>query len=126
MPDLDGGGELTAEEMSDRALVRRNVDVIRIDAELRGLVERRRRRLEDQFSAAPLPVDGERLLKLTGERQRRLLARLGLEAGDVLMRVDDEWVVAGDNPLFERLAGSGATSLVIMRRGIPRLLDYQP
>ena len=39
------------------------------------------------------------------------------------MRINDAWVVAGRNPLVGTVAGDTPATLVIIRRGIPRLID---
>lgn len=108
---------------SDRALVTEHVHTLALDGAFVRRLAAARGEVEAQFSAAPLDVAGKRLLKLTGESQRDLLARLGLEAGDVLMRVDDEWVYEGRNTLVPAIADGLPVTLVVVRRGIPRLIE---
>jgi predicted DsbA family dithiol-disulfide isomerase len=108
---------------SDRALVREHVATLRLDAELLAALRASRAAVEAQFSPTPLDVAGKHFLKLTGAAHRDLLARLGLEPGDVLMRVNDAWVFAGDNTLVEAATGPLPATVVVMRRGIPHLLE---
>jgi predicted DsbA family dithiol-disulfide isomerase len=108
---------------SDRALVREHVATLYLDAGIRATLRASRAAVEAQFSATPLDVDGEHLLKLTGTAHRDLLARLGLEPGDVLMRVNDAWVFAGENTLVAAATGPLPATVVVMRRGFPHLLE---
>lgn len=80
--------------------------------------------------AAPLEptraeFGGERLLKLRRVERDGLWDRLGLEAGDVLLAVDGEFVTADRNPFFEALAAGGTVRVIVMRRGRPRRFEYR-
>jgi protein-disulfide isomerase/type II secretory pathway component PulC len=113
-----------AAEPSDRALVGRNSRTIPLDAATRDRVATRRRRLAAQFSPGDLDVDGRKLLKLTGTDEARLLARLGLEPGDVVMRVNDAWTFFGEERLWDALVAGPPATVVVMRKGLPRLLEF--
>jgi protein-disulfide isomerase/type II secretory pathway component PulC len=108
---------------SDRALVRENVSTLTIDDALVARLLAARPEMDAQFTPGSLEVEGKRLLKLTGKEHADLFARLGLEAGDVLMRVNDEWVYQGRNTLVDEIAAGPSVTLVIVRRGIPRLVE---
>jgi protein-disulfide isomerase len=109
--------------MSDRALVRENVSVLRLDRSLRRRIVARRTELESQFSPVSLEVEGKKLLKLTGDEHGGLLASLGLHENDVIMRVNDAWVWDGNNTLFGQIERSLPVTVVIMRKGYPRLIE---
>jgi protein-disulfide isomerase len=108
---------------SDRALVRENVSTLTIDGALVARLVAARPEMDAQFTPGSLEVEGKRLLKLTGSEHAELFARLGLEAGDVLMRVNDEWVYQGRNTLVEKIAAGLPVTLVVVRRGLPRLVE---
>lgn len=108
---------------SDRALVQENVIDLFLDLDLQRRVSRRRASMARQLTPAPLDVDGERLLKLTGSEDSELFAALGLQANDVLMRVNDQWVFDGKNSLFDAIEKGAPATIVVMRRGVPYLID---
>jgi predicted DsbA family dithiol-disulfide isomerase/type II secretory pathway component PulC len=112
--------------MSDRALVRENVFTLPLSEDLRRRILAAREDMARQLTAAPLDVDGEKLLKLTGNGRAELWAGLGMEPNDVLVRANDNWIFAGKNGLFDALAAGGPATVVVMRRGIPYLLDLVP
>jgi 2-hydroxychromene-2-carboxylate isomerase len=61
--------------------------------------------------------DGHRLLKLGEVEPGDLYEGLGLEAGDLIMLVDGEWLTDRQNPLWEALETRDAITLVFVRRG---------
>ncbi|MFT4570612.1 MAG: type II secretory pathway component PulC/protein-disulfide isomerase [Hyphomicrobiaceae bacterium] len=109
--------------LSDRALVRKNVTVLPFNADMRARVAANRENMVAQLTPAPLDVDGERLLKLTGSEHLDLFASLGLQPNDVIVRANDEWIFDGRNGLFDAIATGKAVTVVVMRRGIPYLID---
>lgn len=111
---------------TDRALVTEHVHSVPIDPTLGAEFAKARAGIEAQFTPAALDMDGKRLLKLTGTEHTALLARVGLEPGDALVRINDAWVFHGDNPLVDAVGSETPTTLVIVRRGIPRLIELRP
>jgi type II secretory pathway component PulC len=112
--------------ISDRALVTEHVVSLPLAPDLLERIRGDRAALERQLTPGELEVDGTHLLKITGTEYSDVFERLGLERGDVVMRVNDQWVHEKANHLFTTLAAGGATTVVIVRRGIPRLIELQP
>ena len=69
-------------------------------------------------------VEGLHLIKLKDIDDQRFYSSLGLKSGDVIMRVNDEWVHEAQNNLFAVLSDEQEVSLVLMRRGLPVHLRY--
>jgi protein-disulfide isomerase len=61
--------------------------------------------------------DGHRLLKLAEVEPGDLYQGLGLEAGDLIMLVDGEWLTDRQNPLWTALETRDEITLVFVRRG---------
>jgi len=80
--------------------------------------------LEAHFQAAEHEVEGVRLTKLSGVEQSEFYQTLGLQEGDVLMRVNEQWVHEAQNTLFESLETGTRVSVVLVRRGLPVQLVY--
>lgn len=80
--------------------------------------------LEAHFQAAEHEVEGVRLTKLTGVQQSEFYQTLGLQEGDVLMRVNEQWVHEAQNNLFESLDKGSRVSVVLVRRGLPMQMVY--
>jgi type II secretion system protein C len=112
--------------ISDRALVTEHVVSLPLAPDLLERIRGDRAALERQLTPGELEVDGTHLLKITGTEYPDVFERLGMERGDVVMRVNDQWVHEKANHLFTTLAAGGATTVVIVRRGIPRLIELQP
>jgi type II secretion system protein C len=123
-PPSDPGAEASA--VSDRALVTEHVVSLPLAPDLVARIRRERAALERQLTPGDLEVDGTHLLKLTGTDYAAVFERLGLERGDVVMRVNDRWVHEKANRLFATLAQGGPATVVIVRRGIPRLIELHP
>jgi type II secretory pathway component PulC len=80
--------------------------------------------LEMHFEAAEHEVEGVRLTKLTGVEQSEFYQTLGFQQGDVLMRVNDQWVHEAQNDLFDALSKEKRISVVLVRKGLPVHLMY--
>ena len=80
--------------------------------------------LEAHFQAAAHEVEGVRLTKLKDVEQSEFYRTLGLQEGDVLMRVNDQWVHEAQNNLFESLEKGTRVSVVLVRRGLPVHMVY--
>ncbi len=110
---------------TDRALVTGTVVTVAVDESTLRLIARLRPELERQLGPTDLVLDGHRMLKLSGEEHTDVLARVGLEPGDGLMRVNDEWVYEGRNTLFEAIGHGLPVTVVVMRKGFPRLIELK-
>jgi len=80
--------------------------------------------LEQHFYNAEHVVEGHHLVKLDEITDQRFYNTLGFKTGDVLLRVNDQWVHEGQNPLWDSLAKSEAVTVVLMRGGYPVRYDY--
>jgi hypothetical protein len=84
----------------------------------------RQSELEKNFIAADLEVEGNHLLKLKSDELDTFYTQLGMQAGDVVMRVNDEWVHDHYNTLWEALRSGSRVEISLMRRGLPVHLVY--
>jgi len=80
--------------------------------------------LEQHFYNADHVVEGYHLVKLDEITDQRFYNTLSFKTGDVLLRVNDQWVHEGQNPLWDSLAKEEKVSVVIMRGGYPVRYDY--
>ena len=80
--------------------------------------------LESHFKPAEHEVEGVRLTKLAGVGQNEFYQTLGLQEGDVLMRVNEQWVHESQNDLFASLENAERVSVVLVRKGLPVHLVY--
>lgn len=84
-----------------------------------------RQELEKHIQNAEHVVNGlYNLVKLKDVEQQPFYVTLGLQEGDVLMQVNEEWVHSGQNPLWTALALEEPITLIIMRNGLPIRYDY--
>jgi len=81
--------------------------------------------LEKRFYNAEHVVEGHHLIKLAGIDNDRFYTTLGIKSGDVLMRVNDQWVHEHQNPLWDSLAREQSVSIILMRKGLPVRYDYK-
>lgn len=81
--------------------------------------------LESHFKPAEHEVEGVRLSKLSGVGQSEFYQTLGLQEGDVLMRVNEQWVHESQNDLFTLLENAEQVSVVLVRKGLPVHLVYR-
>jgi len=80
--------------------------------------------LEQHFYNADHVVEGHHLIKLNEIVDQRFYNTLGFKTGDVLLRVNDQWVHSGQNPLWDSLAKEEKVTVMIMRGGYPVRYDY--
>ncbi len=85
----------------------------------------RQEELEVFFYAAEHEVDGVHLLKLNDIENQDFYKTLGLRSGDVILRVNEQFVHDSHNPLWETLQNEEAVKLLIMRKGFPVRYDYK-
>ena len=83
-----------------------------------------RAELEGKFVEAELEVDGHKLLRLEDIADSEFFAALGLEEGDVVVRVNDSWVHSGENQLWDALTSGQVVDVTFMRNGLPQRLQY--
>jgi protein-disulfide isomerase len=81
--------------------------------------------LESHFHAAEHEVEGVRLTKLKGVAESEFYQTLGLQEGDVLMRINEQWVHEAQNDLFEFLETGDTVAVVLVRKGLPVHLVYR-
>lgn len=81
--------------------------------------------LEAHFQPAEHEVEGVRLAKLSGVSQSEFYQTLGLQEGDVVMRVNEQWVHESQNDLFTALENGEQVSVVLVRKGLPVHLVYR-
>jgi len=81
--------------------------------------------LERHFYNAEHIVEGNHLIKLNNVDDQRFYTTLGLKTGDVIMRINDEWVHESQNPLWATLQKNESVTLTVMRKGLPYRYDYQ-
>jgi len=81
--------------------------------------------LQSHFQAGTHKVDGVHLVKLKGIERNGFYRMLGLQEGDVVLRVNDEWVHDQHNPLWEMLESQEHITLTVMREGLPKRYDYK-
>jgi len=81
--------------------------------------------LQSYFQAGTHEVDGVHLVKLKGIERNGFYRMLGLQEGDVVLRVNNEWVHDQHNPLWEMLESQEHITLTVMREGLPRRYDYK-
>jgi len=80
--------------------------------------------LQAHFEPAEHVVEGVHILKLAGVAENTFYQTLGLEDGDVVLRVNNEWVHEAQNTLFASLEEGGQVDVVLMRKGLPVHLKY--
>mgnify|MGYP000276404466 CR=1 FL=1 len=80
--------------------------------------------LEAHFEAAELVVEGVHIMKLQGIDQNKFYQTLGLVNGDVVLRVNNQWVHETQNNLFAELENEQQVDVVLMRNGLPKRFKY--
>ncbi|GLQ32649.1 thioredoxin domain-containing protein [Litoribrevibacter albus] len=80
--------------------------------------------LEEHFQPASHKVEGQSLLKLSDVQQQEFYQTLGLQEGDVVLRVNDAWVYDGQNTLWETLDQEKDVTIQLIRHGLPVRYDY--
>ncbi|OZG74649.1 hypothetical protein BTA51_06590 [Hahella sp. CCB-MM4] len=80
--------------------------------------------LATRFHSAEHEVEGFRLMRLESVSDMEFFQVLGLQDNDVLLRVGDEWLHEGQNPLWDSLSHlvdePGSVSLMYFRNGLPQ------
>jgi protein-disulfide isomerase len=84
-----------------------------------------RPQLERHIQNAEHLVEGHHLVRLTEVESQPFYTTLGLKSGDVLMRVGEEWVHEGQNPLWDALRHQETVAIILMRNGYPVHYHYK-
>jgi len=80
--------------------------------------------LEQQLEPTPHEVEGHALLKLNGNEVDNFYQTLGIQPGDVIVRVNDQWVHQGNNPLWDLLQREERVTVSLIRKGMPVHLAF--
>ena len=80
--------------------------------------------LASHFEPAEHKVEGVHIMRLKDVSQNDFYQTLGLKNGDVVLRVNNEWVHEAQNNLFASLEDDEQVDVVLMRKGLPIHLKY--
>lgn len=80
--------------------------------------------LASHFQNAEHVVEGVHLLKLHKVDKSDFYQVLGLQTGDVVLQVNEEWVHEEQNTLWQSLQSESKITLLVMRGGFPIRYDY--
>lgn len=80
--------------------------------------------LEQQLHSTVHEVDGHSLLKLHKAEIDTFYETLGMQPGDVIVRVNDQWIYEGNNPLWDLLQKEEQVTISLIRRGLPVHLAF--
>jgi protein-disulfide isomerase len=84
-----------------------------------------RKALDRKLEGSAGVFSGQRLLKLRTVEEGDFYARLGLQAGDVLMLVDGQFVTREQGSLWDAFEQGEGVTLLFMRRGLPHTYEYR-
>lgn len=85
----------------------------------------RQSELEQDFQLTEGQFEDKSLVKLSKDDIDPFYKTLGMEPGDVIMRVNDEWVHEQSNTLFQTLANEEQVTISVMRKGKPVHFAFQ-
>lgn len=80
--------------------------------------------LEQQLHSTVHEVDGHSLLKLQKAEIDTFYETLGMQPGDVIVRVNDQWIYEGNNPLWDLLQKEEQVTISLIRKGLPVHLAF--
>ena len=84
----------------------------------------RQQELEHSLKLTESKIEGHALVKLE-ENVDDFYTTLGMQPGDVLVRINDEWIHENNNTLFQTLANEPKVTLSVMRKGLPVHFAYE-
>ena len=84
----------------------------------------RQQDLEKQLNPTEHEVEGHALLKLDQQNIDGFYQTLGMEPGDVIVRVNDQWIYEGNNPLWDLLQKEERVTVSLIRKGLPVHLAF--
>ena len=85
----------------------------------------RQTELEESLFHTQGKIDGKALVKLDKESIDEFYSSLGMMPGDVIMRVNDDWIHEESNTLFQSLANEEKVTISVMRKGLPVHLAFE-
>jgi len=117
--DTVAAGANAEDERSDARLVPPRVSPMPVYLDRERVRERIADRVALSASLQPvsMTVDGYRLLKLDEVPPGSVYELLGLQAGDVIVMVNEQPIHEGDNPLWDVLDREAEVRVRVMRRG---------
>jgi protein-disulfide isomerase/type II secretory pathway component PulC len=75
--------------------------------------------LASYLKSAEHVVEGNHVIRLEESEESEFYQTLGFRNGDVLTRVNEEWVHDGQNGLWDALRNQSSFNIILMRRGYP-------
>lgn len=81
--------------------------------------------LEESLFHTDGKIEGKALVKLNKESIDEFYSSLGMMPGDVIMRVNDDWIHEESNTLFQSLANEEKVTISVMRKGLPVHLAFE-
>jgi len=85
----------------------------------------RQEELEASLFLTEAKVEGKSLVKLNHNEIDNFYTSLGMKPGDVIMRVNDQWIHEGNNVLFQSLSNEERVTISVMRKGLPVHLAFE-
>jgi len=85
----------------------------------------RQEELEESLFHTDGKIEGKSLVKLKKESIDEFYSSLGMMPGDVIMRVNDDWIHEESNTLFQSLANEEKVTISVMRKGLPVHLAFE-
>ena len=79
----------------------------------------RQTELEESLSLTENKMEGKSLVKLHAQEIDSFYTSLGMLPGDVILRVNDQWIHEENNSLFQSLAHDEKVMVSVMRNGLP-------
>ncbi len=79
----------------------------------------RQTELEESLNLTENKMEGKSLVKLNDQDIDSFYTSLGMLPGDVILRVNDQWIHEENNSLFQSLASEEEVLVSVMRNGLP-------
>jgi hypothetical protein len=79
----------------------------------------RQTELEESLNLTENKMEGKSLVKLNPEDIDEFYTSLGMQPGDVILRVNGQWIHEENNSLFQSLANEESVTVSVMRNGLP-------
>jgi len=79
----------------------------------------RQTELEESLNLTENKMEGKSLVKLNDQDIDGFYTSLGMLPGDVILRVNDQWIHEENNSLFQSLASEEEVKVSVMRNGLP-------
>ena len=79
----------------------------------------RQSELEESLHLTESQIEGKSLVKLNRDEIDDFYTSLGMKPGDVIVRVNDEWIHEENNTLFQTFANEEKVTISVMRKGLP-------